>query len=89
MPLPRRFSSADPLRLPPHPQLIGLSWPLWQEFGWEVFKTLGGDQKQRRRYRSLQVLIALLKFSWFFLVGFTMQVRPLYNAPQSALVAPC
>ena len=59
----------------PH-QLLGLVWPLWKEFGWDLFKSLGADQAQRTRYRWVQVLITLLKFCWFFGVGFTMQVGP-------------
>jgi hypothetical protein len=48
---------------------------LYREFGWEIFKSLGGDPRQKSRYRWQQILITLLKLDWFFFVGFTVQVR--------------
>lgn len=37
-------------------------WPIWREFGWEVFKTIGADRRVKKSYAWFQVFICVLKF---------------------------
>jgi len=43
-------------------------WPIWREFGWQIFKTLGADRRVKRSYAWFQVLICVLKFGAPFLL---------------------
>ncbi|KAI8965397.1 hypothetical protein F5Y11DRAFT_9174 [Daldinia sp. FL1419] len=55
---------------------VGLSfiaWKLYQEFAWDILKHIGADYRMKKRFLHYQVYIALLKFDFFFFVGFTIQ----------------
>lgn len=43
-------------------------WPIWREFGWQIFKTLGADRRVKKSYAWFQVLICVLKFGAPFLL---------------------
>ncbi|KAI1171773.1 hypothetical protein F4777DRAFT_34477 [Nemania sp. FL0916] len=63
------------------PAIIGLTtvilsfiaWKLYQEFAWDILKQIGADYRMKKRFLHYQVYIALLKFDFFFFVGFTIQ----------------
>ncbi|KAI1323540.1 hypothetical protein F5Y16DRAFT_335903 [Xylariaceae sp. FL0255] len=50
-----------------------MSWKLYQDFAWDILKQIGADYRMRKRFLHYQVYIALLKFDFFFFVGFTIQ----------------
>lgn len=50
-----------------------ISWKLYQEFAWDILKHIGADYRMKKRFLHYQIYIALLKFDFFFFVGFTIQ----------------
>ncbi|KAI6365962.1 hypothetical protein MCOR25_005197 [Pyricularia grisea] len=50
-----------------------VSWKLYQEFAWDILKQIGADYRMKRRFLHYQIYIALLKFDFFFFLGFTVQ----------------
>jgi len=50
-----------------------ISWKLYQEFAWDILKTIGADYRMRQRFLHYQIYIALLKFDFFFFLGFIIQ----------------
>lgn len=46
---------------------------LYNEFAWTIYKHISADLKMKRRYLTYQIYIALLKFDFFFFLGFTIQ----------------
>ncbi|MCJ1479524.1 hypothetical protein MMC13_008210 [Lambiella insularis] len=50
-----------------------VAWKLYDEFAWTIYKHISADLKMKRRYLTFQVYIALLKFDFFFFLGFTIQ----------------
>ncbi|ORY68614.1 uncharacterized protein BCR38DRAFT_482117 [Pseudomassariella vexata] len=50
-----------------------LSWKLYQEFAWDILKHIGADYRMKKRFLHYQIYIALLKFDFFFFIGFTVQ----------------
>lgn len=50
-----------------------LAWKLYQEFAWDILKHIGADYRMKKRFLHYQVYIALLKFDFFFFIGFTVQ----------------
>jgi len=50
-----------------------LSYKLYQEFGWTIYKKIGADMEMRDRYKMYQIFIVLLKFDVFFFFGFAIQ----------------
>lgn len=63
------------------PGVIGLgmvtmsafSYKLYQEFGWSIYKHVGADIRLKRRYLVYLIFITLLKYDFFFFLGFTIQ----------------
>ncbi|PWN43396.1 hypothetical protein IE81DRAFT_288670 [Ceraceosorus guamensis] len=49
-----------------------LTYKLWQEYGWQVYKAIGASIEQRQRFLVYQVFQVLLKFDFFLGVGFTV-----------------
>lgn len=43
-----------------------LSFRLWQDFGWEVYKKIGADVIKRRMMLVYQIFVCFLKFDFFF-----------------------
>ncbi|KIX07302.1 uncharacterized protein Z518_01955 [Rhinocladiella mackenziei CBS 650.93] len=53
--------------------MAGCAWKLYDEFAWTIYKRISADLRMKRRYLQYQVYIALLKFDFFFFLGFTVQ----------------
>ncbi|KAI9226412.1 MAG: hypothetical protein DHS80DRAFT_18730, partial [Piptocephalis tieghemiana] len=52
---------------------LWLSWKLFQEFGWRIYKKIGADVRKKRMYRAYHILLMLLKLDVFFFIGFAVQ----------------
>ncbi|KAH7027668.1 uncharacterized protein B0I36DRAFT_364840 [Microdochium trichocladiopsis] len=50
-----------------------IAWKLYQEFAWDILKHIGADYRMKKRFLHYQIYIALLKFDFFFFIGFTVQ----------------
>ncbi|KAK2742458.1 hypothetical protein FQN57_005349 [Myotisia sp. PD_48] len=50
-----------------------VTWKLYDEFAWTIYKHISADLRMKRRYLTYQIYIALLKFDFFFFLGFTVQ----------------
>ncbi|KAI9840531.1 MAG: hypothetical protein M1838_004018 [Thelocarpon superellum] len=50
-----------------------VAWKLYDEFAWSIYKHISADLRMKRRYLTFQIYIALLKFDFFFFLGFTVQ----------------
>ncbi|KAI1609473.1 hypothetical protein EDD36DRAFT_71615 [Exophiala viscosa] len=53
--------------------MAACAWKLYDEFAWTIYKRISADLRMKRRYLQYQVYIALLKFDFFFFLGFTVQ----------------
>ncbi|BFZ54706.1 hypothetical protein PYCC9005_001743 [Savitreella phatthalungensis] len=53
--------------------LAYLTWRLYREFGWSIYKHIGADLRMRRRFMAYQILVSLLKFDFIFFLGFSIQ----------------
>ncbi|ORY04161.1 hypothetical protein K493DRAFT_345774 [Basidiobolus meristosporus CBS 931.73] len=49
------------------------AYQLYQEYGWNIYKKIGADLRMRSIYKVYQILLMLLKFDIFFLLGFSVQ----------------
>ncbi|GAA6041710.1 hypothetical protein JCM8097_003094 [Rhodosporidiobolus ruineniae] len=49
-------------------------WPIYKEFGWQVFKRIGADRRIKKCYAWYQVFISILKFDFFFFIAFSLQL---------------
>ncbi|PWN48342.1 hypothetical protein IE53DRAFT_412397 [Violaceomyces palustris] len=52
--------------------IVYFTFKLWSEFGWDVYKRIGADLRIRNMFVYYQTFIVLIKFTFFFGVGFTM-----------------
>ncbi|KAF1988431.1 hypothetical protein K402DRAFT_328293 [Aulographum hederae CBS 113979] len=50
-----------------------IAWKLYDEFAWTIYKKISADLRMKRRFLIFQIYIALLKFDFFFFLGFTVQ----------------
>ncbi|KAK3938934.1 hypothetical protein QBC46DRAFT_156187 [Diplogelasinospora grovesii] len=50
-----------------------VAWELYREFAWDILKQIGADYRMKKRFLHYQIYIALLKFDFFFFLGFTVQ----------------
>lgn len=50
-----------------------IAWKLYDEFAWTIYKHISADLRMKRRFLTFQVYITLLKFDFFFFLGFTVQ----------------
>ncbi|KAJ5654587.1 hypothetical protein N7490_001590 [Penicillium lividum] len=50
-----------------------VAYKLYDEFAWTIYKHISADLRMKRRYLTYQIYIALLKFDFFFFLGFTVQ----------------
>ena len=45
-----------------------ITWKLFDEFGWTIYKHIGASVQMRRRYLIYQIFVCLLKFDFFFCI---------------------
>ncbi|KAK5950687.1 hypothetical protein OHC33_008354 [Knufia fluminis] len=50
-----------------------VAYKLYNEFAWTIYKHISADLRMKRRYLTYQIYISLLKFDFFFCLGFTIQ----------------
>lgn len=50
-----------------------IAWKLYDEFAWTIYKSISADLRMKRRFMVYQIYIALLKFDFFFFLGFSVQ----------------
>ncbi|KAF4974887.1 hypothetical protein FZEAL_8269 [Fusarium zealandicum] len=65
-----------------------ISWKIYQEYAWDILKNIGADYRMKKRFLHYQIYIALLKFDFFFFLGFIVQfvvVVAETNDPEFAL----
>jgi hypothetical protein len=53
--------------------MAGCAWKLYDEFAWTIYKRISADLRMKRRYLQYQIYITVLKFDFFFFLGFTVQ----------------
>lgn len=54
--------------------LLGfVAYKLYNEFAWTIYKHISADLRMKKRYLTYQIYIALLKFDFFFILGFLIQ----------------
>ncbi|PHH91639.1 hypothetical protein CDD83_10925 [Cordyceps sp. RAO-2017] len=53
--------------------MMFIAWKLYQEFAWDILKNIGADYRMKKRFLHYQIYIALLKFDFFFFLGFIIQ----------------
>ncbi|KAJ9074875.1 hypothetical protein DSO57_1001888 [Entomophthora muscae] len=50
-----------------------ISYKLYKEYGWEIYKKIGADTQMKRMYLHYQIFVLLLKLGVFFFMGFSLQ----------------
>ncbi|RHZ67397.1 hypothetical protein Glove_301g57 [Diversispora epigaea] len=60
-----------------------LCYHLYQEFGWNIYKTIGGNILMQRVYRTYLIFILFLKVDIFFLLIFAIETWVAYLLQQS------
>ncbi|RDW72951.1 hypothetical protein BP6252_06858 [Coleophoma cylindrospora] len=53
--------------------LSGISFKLYAEFQWTIYRQLNADLDMQKRFFLFQIYMTLLKFDFFFFIGFLVQ----------------
>ncbi|KAI9598279.1 hypothetical protein BDF19DRAFT_431901 [Syncephalis fuscata] len=54
--------------------MAAITWELYRDFGWKIYKKLGADLQISRMYRLHQITLTYLKFDAFFFIAFSVQI---------------
>ncbi|KAK8115502.1 hypothetical protein PG984_012004 [Apiospora sp. TS-2023a] len=63
--------------------LAFLTYKLHFEFAWVVYKVLHADLSMKKRLLNFQIYLTLIKFDFFFFLGFLVQVVVLIKSPRT------
>ncbi|KAK6844060.1 hypothetical protein PG987_004920 [Apiospora arundinis] len=63
--------------------LAFLTYKLHFEFAWVMYKALHADLSMKKRLLNFQIYLALIKFDFFFFLGFLVQMVVLISSPQT------
>lgn len=63
--------------------LAFLTYKLHFEFAWVVYKVLSADLSMKKRLLNFQIYLTLIKFDFFFFLGFLVQVVVLIRSPRT------
>ncbi|ODQ64970.1 hypothetical protein NADFUDRAFT_14406, partial [Nadsonia fulvescens var. elongata DSM 6958] len=53
--------------------MLFFAYQLYRELGWAIYKYIGADRRLHSHYLRYQIFITLVKFDFFFFIGFTVQ----------------
>ncbi|CAI2168290.1 3889_t:CDS:2 [Funneliformis geosporum] len=53
-----------------------LSYKLYQQFGWNIYKKIGGDIDMQKRFKTYLIFVMLMKIDLFFVIVFNALVSP-------------
>ncbi|RIA93678.1 hypothetical protein C1645_803935 [Glomus cerebriforme] len=53
-----------------------LSWKLYQQFGWNIYKKIGADIEMQRRFKAILIFKMLLKIDLLFVILYNVLILP-------------
>ncbi|SCO90108.1 uncharacterized protein FRV6_14236 [Fusarium oxysporum] len=59
-----------------------VAWKIYREYAWDIWKNIGADYHMKKRFLHYQIYIALLKFDFFFFLGFIIQLTVVVVSPE-------
>ncbi|CAG8569367.1 18725_t:CDS:10 [Acaulospora morrowiae] len=56
-----------------------LSWKLYQQFGWNIYKRIGADIRMQKIYKTILIFVLYLKLDLFFILVTAVEVFMSFN----------